>query len=261
MSLRKEDIINSICPPLHSQLIEQLIDEFVSMEKRYILCDWEPAILDGGQFCEAAARIIYHQDSNNLNLRKSVDSCLKYIEDQNNNNTHYYPDRKSSLHTAKIIRIIYKFRSDRGAVHIDPNFTANQVDSRLVLENSQWILSEILRVFWNSDRDQVIITIQNLLQFHAPIIGNYEGKLLVLSNLCSTDEEILFILHYAKEVGLSRSVIGETVKKASSSISNALKKLDTERKIIKLSTGNYRLTELGEMVVKTDILTKFHQFV
>jgi len=261
MKFNKVDIINSICPPLHSQLAEQLIDEFVSIQNRYMLRDWEPATLDGGQFCEVAARIIYHQDSNVLNLRKSVNSCLTFVEDPQNNNIHHYPNRKSSLHTAKVIRTIYKFRSDRGAVHIDPNYNANQVDSRLVLENAQWILSEIMRVFWNSDRDQVVIAIRNLLQFHSPIVGNYEGRLLVLSDECSTEDEILLILHQAKESGLSRSKIGESVIKAPSTISNNLKKLELGRKIIKLSNGNYRLTDLGEILIKTDILKKFPQFV
>ena len=146
----KFDIIKNISPPVELQLATMLIDEYISLEKRYMLGDWEPAILDGGQFCEISARIIYHIDSNTLSLRKGVSDCLNYIEDDKNK--HHYPERKSALHLCKVIRTNYKFRSDRGAVHIDPVYTANQIDSKLVIENSKWILSEFLRVFWTSDK-------------------------------------------------------------------------------------------------------------
>jgi hypothetical protein len=133
-SLDKAAILAAICPPLDNRLAEQLFDEFVSLERRYVLREWEPATLDGGQFAEAASRLIYHQYSSTLNRRKSVHDCLSYVEDHNSSNPHHFPDRKAALHLAKVIRTIYKFRSDRGAVHIDPDYTANHLDSKLVLE-------------------------------------------------------------------------------------------------------------------------------
>ena len=90
--MKKEDVLNSICPPLDSTLATQLLDEFISLEKRFVLRDWEPATLDGGQFSEAAARILYHADSGTINYLKSVDKCLKYVEDPDGKNPHNYPD-------------------------------------------------------------------------------------------------------------------------------------------------------------------------
>lgn len=60
-SIDKKTLLSAIAPPLDLILAKQLLDEFISLEKRFILRDWEPATLDGGQFAEAAARIIYHQ--------------------------------------------------------------------------------------------------------------------------------------------------------------------------------------------------------
>jgi hypothetical protein len=58
--IEKNKILAEIAPPLNSALASQLLDEFVSSERRFIQRDWEPAQLDGGQFCEVAARIVYH---------------------------------------------------------------------------------------------------------------------------------------------------------------------------------------------------------
>lgn len=243
----KEFILSGVSPPLDNILTEQLIDEFVSIEKRYILGDWEPATLDGGQFTEAAARIIYHQDSQNLNRRRSVNNCLKYIEDEKNQNQHYYRDRKSSLHITKVIRSIYKFRSDRGAVHIDPVYTANHLDSKLVIENSRWVLGEILRIFWTGDLVIIAQTIRELLQYEIPAIGKYDDFLLVQRTDCTAEEEILLLLQFAGENGISRQDLGRFVQKDASTISNAIRKLGLKnlRQIIRLKNGNYRLTDKG----------------
>ena len=56
----KNFIVQEISPPMDNLLANQLVDEFISMERRYIQGDWEPAELDGGQFCEILARILYH---------------------------------------------------------------------------------------------------------------------------------------------------------------------------------------------------------
>lgn len=253
-----KSLLNEICPPLEEQLCEQLIKEFLSLEKRYILHDWEPATLDGGQFAEAAARILYHQDSNNLNQRKSVNKCISYVEDSSNSNEHNYPDRKSALHTAKVLKTIYKFRSDRGAVHIDPDYSANQLDSKLVLENARWALSEILRVFWNGNREIIAKTIRGLLQFEVPIVAEFSGKLLVQRTDCSIEEEVVILLHYVGETGLSRKELGNFVQASPSSITNALKKLSSRnfRRVIRISSGNYRLTDPGIKYVLSEISNK-----
>ena len=256
----KSILINTICPPLDSTLLQQLLDEYTSLENRFVLRDWEPATLDGGQFAEASARILYHQDSGTLNYNKGVGSCLDYVEDRNNSNQHNYPDRKSAMHTAKVIRTIYKFRSDRGAVHINHNYTANHLDSGLVIANSKWVLSEFLRIFLTSDLNQVEDLIRNILEFDLPVIGDYDGQLIVQRTDCSTEEEILILLHYAGVNGFDRTQIGKYVQKAQSSITNTLKKLESNsnRKIFKLPNGNYRVTDVGNRHVISNLSDKLH---
>src|SRR5947209_5968518 len=136
MLVNKATLVSQLAPPLDSQLAQQLVDEFVSQEKRFIQRDWEPSQLDGGQFCEVLARILYHQDSGNLNVTKSVDECMGYVE--NAQVPHQLQPRQTALHLTKVIRTVYKFRSARGAVHISPTYKANHMDSKLVLEGVRW---------------------------------------------------------------------------------------------------------------------------
>ncbi|NQT34510.1 hypothetical protein HQ587_04910 [bacterium] len=258
MKLDKSALLAALSPPLDKRLTEQLISEFISLHQRYQLRDWEPATLDGGQFVEVASRLIYHQDSGILNRRKGVCKCLTFIVDENDNNSHTFPDRKSALHLVKSIRAIYKFRSDRGAVHIDPEYTANQIDSQYILHGVHWIFSEILRIFWNSDRSEVSNVIRDIVEFKVPFIAEYDGQLLVQRVECSAEEEVLLLLHHSGIRGMSRTELGNSVMKSASAITNSLTKLrsSNSRQVIKLNGGNYRLTDLGAKRVIDELLVK-----
>jgi len=247
--------MGALVPPLDAQLSEQLLDEYMSLERRYVLSDYEPATLDGGQFVEAASRLVYHQDSGNLNKRRGVDKCLSYVEDPKSQNTHIFPERKSSLHLCRVLRSIYKFRSDRGAVHIDPDYTANQLDAKLVLDNARWVLSEMLRVFWTGDRSVVARAIREIIEYDVPVVAEYEGRLLVQNTKCTTEEETLILLYHAGEAGLSRNQLGTYVAKDAAGVTRALKSLKSasKRQVFQLSNGNYRLTDLGIARVFADL--------
>lgn len=223
--MNKSKLKKDLCPPLDGTLMKLLVKEFLSLENRFVLRDWEPATLDGGQFSEIYSRIIYAVDSENLNRTKGVNDCLKYIEDPTNSNPHNFPERKSSLHMCKVLRFTYKFRSDRGAIHINPTYTANHLDSKLMIESIRWLFSELLRIFWSGDRKEIEKLIKNIIEFDLPVVGRYEDKLLIQRTDCSTEEEILILLNYSGNDGLSRKELGQYVYKAASTISNSLNTL------------------------------------
>ncbi|MFB3924240.1 MAG: hypothetical protein ACE145_21170 [Terriglobia bacterium] len=249
-------LLEGICPPLDCKLTDQLLSEYISQEKRYFLADWEPATLDGGQFVEAAARIIYHHDSGKLDRRRKVDDCLSYIEDRKQQFGHNFSDRKAALHLARVLRTIYKFRSDRGAVHIDPEYTANQLDARLVIENSRWVLSELLRLFWSGNRQQVAKAIREILRYEVPAVGRYEDQLLVQRRDCTAEEEILLLLHAAGEAGLNRKDLGVFARRAPPKVTEGVQALEKKRQIIELRGGVFRLTEAGAKRIFEDLAAK-----
>lgn len=255
--MNRDDLLSNIAPPLDRRLAEQLIDEFISGERRFVLRDWGPATLDGGQLAEAAARILYHQDSGNLSHTRSVGQCLDHVEDANGRNSHAYPDRKSALHTSRVLRTLYKFRSDRGAVHINPIYDANHLDSRLVIEHMRWVLSEILRVFWTGDRDQVATVIRELVEYEVPAVAVFDGVPLLQRIDCDAEEEILLLLHFAGDQGMSRVELGRSIPRPPSTITGALGRLTarTSREVV-FAGGRYRPTDRGTRRVLHELAEK-----
>lgn len=249
-------IVQNISPPIDSLLANQLMDEFISLERRFIQRDWEHAELDGGQFCEIQARILYHQDSGNLNQTKSFDDCCKYIE--NEQVSHIILPRYDALHLIKVLRTAYKFRSQRGAVHISPHYTPNHMDSKFLVEAVRWCFNEVLRVFWQGDREKVAKTIRELLQFDVPCVGRFEDLVLVQRTDLTAEEEIIVLLHYAGEEGFSRYEIGQYAQFSPPSVTKGLQKLISPqfRQIFQLSNDKYRLTDLGAKRLRESLSDK-----
>lgn len=253
--VEKRGLVAALSPPLDHLLATQLLDEFVSAEKRFIQRDWEPTELDGGQFAEIAARILYHQDSNRLSHTKELNDCLLYVE--GDQNTHAM-NRRDALHIARALRTIYKFRSQRGAVHISPSYQANHMDSKFVVECVRWTMNELLRLFWNADRERVAKAIRELLQFDVPCVGVFEDVILVQRTDLSAEEEILVLLHFAGEQGFARTDLGRYAMRPPSSITDAIKKLTAPdcRQVLQLSGGNYRLSDLGSRRIREQLSDK-----
>jgi hypothetical protein len=256
MLISKPTLIAQLSPPLDQQLMEQLVDEYVSQEKRFIQRDWEPSQLDGGQFCEVFSRILYHVDSGNLNRAKDGDECLKYIE--NEQNQHAFRPRQTALHIAKVIRTVYKFRSARGAVHISPTYKANHMDSRLVLEGVRWLFAEALRVWWKDDREKVATAIRELIQFDVPAVGKFEDVLMVQRTDLTATEEILVLLHYGGEKGFNRKELGQYAIQSADRVTRAIQQLTSSesRQVVKLGSGNFRLTDVGSKFVRERLSEK-----
>jgi hypothetical protein len=252
----KRRLMAAIAPPLDHFLCSQLIDEFISAERRFIQRDWEPAELDGGQFCEILARLLYHQDSAVLSRNKNFEDCCKYLE--NDQVVHAVQPRQVSLHFVRVLKTIYKFRSQRGAVHVSASYTPNHMDSKLIIECVRWAMAETLRVFWQGDRELVAKTIRELLQFDVPCVGQFGDVLLVQRTDLSAEEEVLVILHYAGELGFSRSELGRVVGASPSSVTRAIQKLEASanRQVVKLATGCYRLTDLGSKRIREQLADK-----
>lgn len=251
-------LVAQIVPPLDKTLAESLVQEFIDLERRYVLGDWEPATLNGGQFAEIAARIVYHIDAKNLNRRKGVDDCLGYVEDEKNQNQHAFPHRRTALHLCRVLRTIYKFRSQRGAVHIDPDYSANEMDSTLIMSLARWTISELLRVFWTGPTNDIAKVVKEIVRFEVPAILVIDQKPLVLRTDCSVEEEVLLLLHNAGEAGMSRNAVGLSVPKSAPQVTRALQELikPALRQAVKRSDGTYVLTPNGVKRVMEELSDK-----
>lgn len=239
---------------LDPTLVQQLVAEFIALEKSYSLMRWKYSELDGGRFCEVVARIVYSVDSKNINRSKTVDDCLRYIE--NNKIPHNFPEPRSVLHIARVLRATYKLRSQRGAVHVSPVYTADEIDSKLIVENCRWLMVEILRMFSDEDKEKAVEVIKEISRFEHPVVRVFDSKKLVQSTSFSAQEEVLLLLHNSEPETMSVDELVKSIPKHSSGVRKAIKILESGRvrQIIKIDQ-DYKITDLGLNRVE-ELLTK-----
>ncbi len=130
------------------------------------------------------------------------------------------------------------------------------MDSTLVVGLSRWIISEILRIFWSKDRDEIAKVIREITRYKVPSVLVMDGRHLVLRTDCTVAEEILLLLHNTGEAGMTRQMIGKSVPKAPAAVSKAIKKLGIAREILHKSNDRYVLTPKGAKSVREKLSGK-----
>jgi hypothetical protein len=147
-------LISELSTIVDSAFAKSVVEDYVEMQQRFLAGDWKPTELNGGRLCEAIARCIHQLDVGSVTHSKLPGDICDRLENETVSHILTVKDRH---HIAKVLRVLYKFRSDRGAVHISPFYSANEMDSVLVLHVGKWLFSEFLRLAWNKDSSDLNI--------------------------------------------------------------------------------------------------------
>jgi hypothetical protein len=206
MKLTNQQLIKQLSAVVDPDLARAAVECYVEMQQRFLAGDWQPTELDGGRLCEAVSRCLFQMDTGKVSHTMMPGKIPEALLD--NTCTHILGS-KDRHHIAKVIEVVYKFRSDRGAVHISTEYTANYMDSMLVLHAGKWIFAEFLRLAWNQDRETIAEIIAQLVQLEHSIIHELEGKPLVLVKDISAPDEVLLLLYHASNNRLSRAELRE----------------------------------------------------
>lgn len=256
-TLTAHELIAELSKLVDPAFADAAVNGYVEMQSRFLAGDWKPTELDGGRLCEAVARAIHQLDSGSITHSKLPGRIRERLEDETVPHKLKVKDRH---HLAKAIDVLYKFRSDRGAVHISPTYSANEMDSILVLHVGKWLLSEFLRVVWNADRQTIAETIQRIVRLEISLIHELDGKPLVLVKGIPAKEEILLLLNHATSNRLSRSELRELSRHKPANVGMAIKGLLDDLEARTGSNGDIVLTPIGQRRIVEDIIPKLKPY-
>lgn len=257
MPLSSKQLSNELAKIVEPNFASAIVDSYIEMEQRFFSGDWQPTELDGGRLCEAISRALYQLDSGSVMCTELPGTICDWLEDFNKKRTHNLAegDRR---HFCKAIRLVYKFRSDRGAVHISADYTANEMDSILMLHVGKWMFAEFLRLAWNEDRKIIAETIGDLIQLAHPVIHELDGVPLILDNSVSAPEEVLLLLDHADGHKLSKDELSRQAKNNSDkSVGVAISRLMKSNEIRATSTpGELAITPKGQKRIIEKIIPR-----
>lgn len=252
-----DDLIVELSAIVDPEIAKGIVESYIEVQRRFLAGDWKPAELDGGRLCEAVARALYQLDTGNVTHSQLPGELCEKIEDADNKRPHNLAtsDRR---HLCKAIGLVYKFRSARGPVHISPVYTANYMDSMLVLHAGKWILAEFLRLAWKADQHVVAETIAQIVQLQHTLIHELDGIPLVLQPGIPAREEILLLIGNASGNRLSRAELRERAPhQKSTTLNSAISKLLLKRELRTAKNGDLSLTPNGQRTLQKEIIPKY----
>ncbi|WP_414573997.1 hypothetical protein [Nostoc sp. CCY 9925] len=254
MRRTSQQLIQELSTIIDFHFAHAVVECYVEMQQRFLAGDWQPTELDGGRFCEAISRCLLQMDTGKIDHRKLPG---KIREDLLNKNIPHQLGSKDRYHLTKVIEVVYGFRSDRGAVHISTEYTANYMDSMLVLHASKWIFAEFLRLVWNRDRKVVAETIAQIVQLEHSVIHELDGKPLVLARDIYATDEVLLLLYHAANNRLSRAELREhAVSQNPQNVNVAISRLIKSKDIRPVAEDEVALTPNGQKRILEQVLPK-----
>ena len=255
MPLSAKQLTAELAKGIDASLADAVVSSYVEMQQRFFAGDWQPSELDGGRLCEAISRALYQLDSGTVTHSQLPKELCEKIEDEQNLRPHNL-DLKDRHHVSRAIGLVYKFRSDRGSVHISPKYTADFMDSMLMVHAGKWIFAEFLRLAWKQDKTVIAETIAQIVQLEYSLIHELDGVPLVLESTVSAPEEILLLLNHAEGHKLSKEELSQQAKNnTSTSLTVAFSRLLKSNEIRSTSTaGEVAMTPKGQKRVIEKII-------
>ncbi|MEG4395615.1 hypothetical protein [Microcoleus sp. BROC3] len=228
MSIAKNQVIAALSPPLPNEIVTHLLDEYQDIKQHFALRKFRPSELNGGRFAECVLRLIQHLDNPphtpfGTSLGNS-DNIIRGVE------------RNTALHDSmrffipRLVRIMLDVRNRRDVAHVGGDVSPNYSDSLFISQNADWILTEILRIYYNCSMDSATKIVATINQVRLPIIADINGFVRVQNTNLDHRGKTLAILYYKNPEKVRDTKLIEWTKYSNPSLfkKNILSKLDSE---------------------------------
>lgn len=247
------EIRNNLSTKIDQSLVDDLLDDYIEIKKHHFLGDHEKAINKSGKFVETIFQILEYILSKKIINEPNFNSISKKLEQIPKG------DLPESIRIIipRSANVIYSIRSRRGTAHkseVSPNY----IDSEVVVSICDWILSEFLRIYHNSNIAEITNIVNKLVDKKIPIIEEFDNGLVILREGLSIKDQILIVLYYFYPNPVTTEELIKLLKcKYSQQITSNLRTAEG-KKLIHRDGKENTITKLGiklveEIVNKSEI--------
>jgi hypothetical protein len=194
MSIPRSTIISALSPPLPLNIIEHLVDEYLEIKKHLALGKFSPTELNGGRFAECVLRLLQHLQGVPITpFGQQLSRTDELVRDVGNN-----PSLHASIrfYISKMTRVMLDVRNRRDVAHVGGDVSPNYSDSLFISHNADWILTELVRIYFQCSISEARKIVENINQIHVPVVFNFNGFLKIQNSKLPTKDKILTLLYY-----------------------------------------------------------------
>lgn len=232
-------------------LVAELIASYVETKRRFHLGDHRPQEVEGGRFSEAVFRVLQHACGLAVTpIGRSlpgVDQLLPRFE-----SVVSQPDA-IRIHIPRTLRLIYDIRNRRDAAHLNDNIDPNLQDATLVVNNMDWVMAELVRLFHGVSADAAQRIIEELVTKEVPAIQEIDGQPVILADLKPRDQAML-LLYRAGAKGASLDQLAQSLRvERTDHLKSRLLALDKQKLVLAHPrTGQFHITAKGVHYVEAN---------
>lgn len=252
MSVAKAQLIAALCPPLPQDIIDNLLREYLDIKQNFVLGHYAPSELNGGRFSECILRLVQHISNPPYTPFGTQLPDTNQIIRQAEGNVGI--DESMRFYIPKLTRILLDVRNRRNVAHVYGDVDPNYSDSLFVSQVADWILVEIVRLFYRCSIDAARKTVATINQVHIPVVFNADGFLKVQDSSLKAKDMVLVLLYYKKPDSVPDTDLQKWIRyKNMTNFRNlVLQSLDKEA-LIHFEGGRCILTTKGVLYVERNL--------
>lgn len=194
MTIAKSNIISALSPPMPNDIVTHLLDDYIEIKQHFAFRKFRPSELNGGRFAEGILRLIQHKGLGSYTPFGTTLSGTDGIINAALNNTSLPESMR--FYIPRLARILLDVRNRRNVAHpggeVDPNLS----DSLFVAHSADWILTEVIRLYYNCNINDAKKIVESLNEFSIPIIADIDGFVRVQNTNLNFSDKTLAILYY-----------------------------------------------------------------
>lgn len=256
MSIAKAQVISALTPPLPHDIVSNLVGEYQNIKQDLVFKRFRPTELNGGRFGECLLRLFQYLDTGNYTAFGTQVTNSDTIINRMQNITTLHDSVR--LYIPRLTRLLIDVRNRRNVAHVggdvDPNFS----DSIFISQLSDWILTELIRVYYQCSIDSATQIVKSINEIHVPIVATVDGFVRVQNTSLDNKGKVLVILYHKNPDKVSDSDLIKWTEYGNSSRFKAsiLKSLHDDA-LIHYYNGECSLLPKGVVYVERNIPMEF----
>ena len=236
----RDAVIKDLSAAIDPGVAAAIVESYEKLVSSFRRGDLDGCLTTAGLFVEHALRAVEFIRTGAAPPEiKSVSVTVKAIEGDAK-----LPDSLRYLIPRVAYGMIYEVRSKRGAVHVkgvDPR----HIDASLATQAAAWVVAEFLRLYHSGDERAVAEAMAVLMRGHIPFVEAFGDERVVTRNVpCGV--ELLLLLAGAAGEGLDRTALGQSSKYPPPRVSEAIRRLSSDRYVHQTRDRRYHITGPGE---------------
>lgn len=249
-----DQIRNQLVQAIDAPLVDQLLKTYTDLKNNYYLGKHKSSELEGGHFAEVVIRILQFITTGTYTpLGQTLPRFdTRELEKYSSLPNTTYSD-SIRIHIPRAVFAIYGIRSRRGIGHVGGDVNANLSDASFIVATCDWILAELLRLYYTSSLEKAQKIVDTLVTRKIPLVQDFDGFLKVLDRELSIPKQVLVLLYHRGKSGASRLELYQWVETSQDNLNKALNRLEYDRKYIHNAGGWYFITHSGEKYVEDKI--------